>query len=96
MNRDEILNYLKLYKNEHKEHYFIDKLGIFGSFARGEATSSSDLDVVVGFTKPNLLTQSTIMLDLKKHFNIDVDVVALWDKMNPRLKKRIDADAIYV
>jgi len=96
MTKDEILSYLKQYKSEHKEHYFIEKLGIFGSFARGEETTSSDIDVVVGFSKPNLLTQSTIMLDLKKHFKIDVDVVALWDKMNPRLKKRIDADAIYV
>lgn len=96
LSKNDILLFLKQYKRKHTDDYHISKLGIFGSYARGEANEQSDLDVVVDFEKPNLLNQSAIMLDLKEHFHIDVDVVALWDKMNPKLRKRIEQDAIYV
>ena len=96
LNKEDILRYLSEYKRSHTDKYHISKLGIFGSYARNEAGEGSDIDVVVGFDKPNLFNLSAIMLDLKEHFKTEVDVVALWDKMNPKLKKRIDRDAIYV
>jgi len=96
LNKEDILLYLGEYKITHSDEYHISKLGIFGSYARDEAKEKSDIDVVVGFDKPNLFNLSAIMLDLKEHFKTDVDVIALWDKMNPKLKKRIDRDAIYV
>ena len=96
LKREDILRYLSEYKKSHSDEYHINKLGIFGSYARNEAKEQSDIDVVVSFNKPNLFNLSAIMLDLREHFKTDVDVIALWDKMNPKLKKRIDRDAIYV
>ena len=96
LSKDQILKYLKEYKQENRDKLFIDKLGIFGSYARNEANENSDIDIVVKLSKPNLFNLSGIMVDLKEHFHTDVDIVAIWDKMNPRLKKRIDTEAIYV
>ena len=96
LKREDILLYLGEYKRSHSDEYHIAKLGIFGSYARDEAKEQSDMDVIVGFDKPNLFNLSAIMLDLKEHFKINVDVIALWDRMNPKLRKRIDRDAIYV
>lgn len=96
LKQSDILHYLQAYKREHEQDYHIAQLGIFGSYARNEANENSDLDVVVRFDKPNLLYQSAIMLDLKEHFHVDVDVVAFWEKMNPKLRKRIEKDAVYV
>ncbi len=96
LTKNKILLYLKDYKQQNKDKFFINRIGIFGSYARDEAVESSDIDIVVDMSKPNLVNLSGIMLDIKEHFNVDVDIVAIWDKMNPRLKKRIDKEAIYV
>ncbi len=96
LEKNKILSYLKEYKDRYKDIYHIDKLGLFGSVARGENAQDSDLDIVVDMSKPNLLNLSSIREDLMSYFKTDVDIVAIWKNMNPRLKKRIEKEAIYV
>ncbi len=96
LTQEEILKYLKKYKEQKKEQYSISKLGIFGSYARDEADENSDIDIVVGFMEPDLLNQIGIMQELQEKFHKKVDVIALWKKMNPKLLSRIQKDAIYV
>ena len=96
LDKSDVLSYLKEFKKNNAKKYYIDKIGIFGSLARDEASSDSDIDIVVDMIKPNLLTLSTIREEIMRYFKKDVDIVALWDKMNPRLKKRIEKEAIYV
>jgi len=45
MNKQTILDYLRNYKQILNEKYGINKLGLYGSYARDEATSSSDVDI---------------------------------------------------
>lgn len=94
--RDSILKYLRQYALQNREKYSIKKLGIFGSVARNEAKEGSDIDVVVAFEKPDLLNQAGIKIELEEKFETKVDVVALWKNMNPKLRNRIERDAIYV
>lgn len=51
----EIIEILRLYKQEASAKYGIKKLGIFGSVARGEQTSTSDLDVFVDNERRSLI-----------------------------------------
>ena len=94
--KNEILEYLKQYKQKHLEDYYLKRVGIFGSFARDENSSLSDIDVVVEFTKPNLFIQAGIMEDLKEKFKTNVDVIALSNHTNKKLIDRINKDVIYV
>jgi predicted nucleotidyltransferase len=96
MNRREVLEILREYFRDNAQKYGLKRLGLFGSVARGEARDTSDVDVVVEFERPNLFHQAAIMLDLRDRFGCPVDVVALWKRMNPRLKHRIEEDVIYV
>jgi len=96
LNKDDVLTYLRDSKKDFQQKYFIDKMGIFGSIARNEITENSDIDIVVTMKKPNLLNLSSIREEIKEHFKTDVDIVALWDKMNPRLYNRIQKESIYV
>ncbi len=96
LSKNEILQYLRRYKEENKQVYSINKLGIFGSFSRDEASSSSDIDIVVDFHKADIFNQISIKQELEKTFGTKVDIVALWKHMNPKLRSRIDRDALYV
>ena len=51
-NGEQITGELATLKPELKVEFPIGKLGVFGSYARGEHGSESDLDVLVEFTEP--------------------------------------------
>lgn len=93
---EDVLARLKLFKENHQKEYHLISLGIFGSFARGQAQQESDVDVVFETDQPNLLRTSRMKLDLEELMARRVDVVRLREHMNPHLKKRIIIEARYV
>jgi hypothetical protein len=52
VSREAVLATLAKLKTELRDEYGIKELGLFGSFARGEATAESDMDVLVEFARP--------------------------------------------
>ncbi len=74
--KDEILQILKQYKEELYKKYGVKEIGLFGSFARGEETDKSDIDILVEFEKPvGLLTVSSLENYLSDLLGIKADVV---------------------
>ena len=67
---------------------------MFGSYARDEATTDSDIDIFVQMN-PKLLNMIAIKQLIEEDLHQKVDIVRLRDKMNPYLKKRILRDGIY-
>ena len=58
--------------------YPIEKAWIFGSYARGEETRKSDVDILVRFDKDaaiTLIDYAGIMIDLEKLLHKKVDLV---------------------
>ncbi len=96
MTRSEILDFLKEYKEKNREKYYIEQLGIFGSFAREEATPQSDIDIVVKMSKSDMYALVGIKQDIEEYFKSKVDIVQLRERMNALLKSRIYKEAIYV
>ncbi len=96
MNRDDVLKILKDYKKTNKEKYGLITLGVFGSFARNEQTSLSDVDIVLQTKTPNLFNIVHIKDDLQNELHLPVDIVRLRKKMNPSLQRRIEKEAVYV
>jgi len=95
MTKNDILNYLQEHYQEFHDKYNVQKIGIFGSYARDEATKDSDIDIFVQM-HPKLLDMISIKQVIEENFHQKVDIVRLRDDMNPYLKKRILRDAIYV
>ena len=94
--RGKVLEVLGQLKPILKDKYGVSRLGIFGSFARNEATESSDVDVVLEMEEPNLFMMVHIKEELAKNLGKPVDLVRYRERMNPYLKVRIDREAIYV
>ncbi len=87
---------LATFKERHGQEYRLRALGYFGSYARNEATAESDVDIVFETEAPNLFRTSRMRQDLVEWLGRPVDVVRLRRMMNPRLKARIQKEAVYV
>lgn len=96
LNRERVLETLRLIKKDLEKQYGITKLGIFGSVARNESTESSDIDIVFDVSVPNIFTTVHLKQDLERKLDRSIDIVRYREKMNPFLKQRIDRDGIYV
>ena len=94
MSREEILRELRLRKAEFKNRYGVTRIGIFGSVARSQTKSDSDVDIVVEM-KPNLFMRAGLKAELESRFGKPVDVIRYREGMNHYLKARIDTDALY-
>jgi uncharacterized protein len=72
----------------------IRRAELFGSYATGEATASSDVDILVEFTEPiSLLSFVGIKLELEDALKRKVDLVE-YHTLKPALSERILAEAI--
>lgn len=96
LSREETLAVLRRQKADLRSRYGVTALGIFGSVARGEADTASDVDVVVRLAEPNLFTLVHVKETLEEALHEHVDVVHYRERMNAYLKGRIDREAIYV
>ena len=93
LNKEQILSALRNYKEEHKQ-YGIEDIGLFGSYARGQAKAQSDVDVFVKLKHSNLFLLSRIRIELEEILGVHTDVVQLRERMNRYLKKHIEEESI--
>jgi len=96
MNRDEIILFLRRFREKYEAKYSILKIGILGSAARDSMNDRSDIDVVVDLSKPDFFDLIGIKQALEEQLYYPVDIVRYRDNMNKYLKQRIDREAIYV
>jgi len=75
--------------------YNVDKIGYFGSFARNEQTESSDVDIIVSFSKPLGWAFFELQELLEKELNRKVDLVT-FNALKEQLKERILSEVIYL
>ena len=93
MNKTDILNYLQNHYQEFKDKYNVEQIGLFGSYARDEATKDSDIDIFVKMP-PKAFDILSLKESLEDTFAKEIDIVRIRDKMNPYLYKRIIKDGI--
>jgi len=94
--KDIFLELLKESKQEYANRYGITRIGIFGSVARDEQTENSDVDICIEAPPMGLFMFSGLYLSLEELLGVPVDIVRMHKNLNPRLKKRIEKDIIYV
>ena len=80
-----------------KKQYQVETIGVFGSFARGEQTPKSDIDILVEFSEPNTIDLfDFIELEefLSRRLGIKVDLVTK-SALKPMLRDQILRETIY-
>lgn len=78
-----------------RDEFGVKSLRLFGSVARGELTTNSDVDVCVDMS-PKMFLVIRLKRYLEAVLGTSVDVVRLHKHMNPFLKGEIDRDGIVI
>ena len=77
------------------ERFHVSKIGYFGSYARGQQTDNSDLDLVVEFSQPVGWAFFTLESFLEHSLGITVDLVTK-SGLKDRIKDPILSQAKYI
>lgn len=85
----EYLQLLKQFKDTKASSYGIQKIGLFGSVARGEQREGSDVDVIYE-GEPNILLRSRMKRELESLFGCKVDLI----RFRKQLENTIFGEAI--
>ena len=96
LSADRLRALLAMFKESHGKEYRLRSLGYFGSYARNAATPASDVDIVFDTDAPNLFMTAMMKQDLEELLGCPVDLLQLRGLTNPRLKARIEKEAVYV
>ncbi len=96
MTKTELLFKLQNVQVELKKKFGIEKIALFGSYAKGEERQDSDVDIlVIEMKKKNAFTLIRAKNFLSSYLNKEVDL-GLYDSVRPFIKKRIDDELINV
>jgi len=89
-----VLSVIKEKQSEIESRFSVRRLGLFGSFARGEAGPESDVDILVELNEPTFDNYMDLKFYLEEILNHPVDLV-IHDTVKPRLKPIIEQEVVY-
>lgn len=98
MKKDEIIYYLHEQQPYFYNTFGIKFIGLFGSYARGNETKDSDIDILYNIEKGKKLSMFKylkIVSQLEEQFHKKIDLVR-FNIINPKIKSRINQDLIFI
>ena len=91
---DQVLEALREIRIEIAERFSVKRIGVFGSFARGDAEAESDVDIVVELSDPTFDHYMDLKFRLEEVLQRSVDLV-MAETLKPRLKPIIEREVVY-
>jgi uncharacterized protein len=76
------------------ERFTVIRIGVFGSFARGDEGPESDVDILVELAEPTFDHYMDLKFRLEEVLGRSVDLV-MADTVKPRLKPIIEQEVVY-
>lgn len=95
MTREQILDFLRQHKQEMHDRFGVIKIGLFGSYARGEARQDSDIDVAIELSTYSADGYFGVLHLLEDTFKKRIDL-GIESNFKPIIKPYILKEIIYV
>ena len=92
--KTDVIRKIEETRSELTRRFTVRRIGVFGSFARGNEGQESDVDILVELTEPTFDNYMDLKFFLEKILNRPVDLV-MADTVKPRLKPIIEQEVIY-
>ena len=94
MTRSEVIRFLKENKEFFKKNYKVNRIGLFGSYARNENTEDSDIDIIV-----DMPSSFDSFFELKEYLENGLKAkidLGLEDTLRQLIREKIRNEIIYV
>jgi predicted nucleotidyltransferase len=95
MNKNEILQKLSAHKEYIQNNYEVDKIGLFGSYAKGYATPKSDIDIYVEFRHKTFDNLAGLWNYLEELYQTKIDLFHKHKNNNRVILENIQKEVIY-
>ena len=95
LTKSDILDFLKDNKEFLSSAYSVEKIGVFGSYAKDIAKSDSDIDFYVIFKNKTLDNITGLWLYLEEVFDKKIDLIHYHSRIRDGLKKQIESEILY-
>jgi len=92
---EDIENVLKKNKKILREKYFVKRIGVFGSWLRGEQQPESDIDILVEIDGPIGWDFIELNEYLENLLGNKVDLISI-KALKPQLKEEILSQVVYI
>lgn len=91
---EQVLSLLRERQSEWRQRYQLQRIGLFGSTARNQATTTSDIDVWVELDPLTPFATVHLKQELEQLLQRPIDLVRLRERMNPELRAAILKEGI--
>jgi len=95
MTKDEILNELSKNKSYIEQNFEVDRIGLFGSYAKGKQTEDSDIDIYVEFRHKTFDNLAGLWNYLEELYHKKIDIFHKHKNNNKVIISNIQKDVIY-
>ena len=90
-----IKNSLSALKPEMQQRFFVNSIGLFGSVVRDDFRVSSDVDIIVDFTKPVGIEFVDLANFIESKLNRKIDLVSR-NGVKKKYFEQIESQIVYV
>jgi len=94
LTKEEILEFLRKNKEFFKKEFDVDNIMLFGSYARGEQTGASDIDILIDTEKKDFDNRCRLKELLEERFQKKVDLL-YHDSVRRFIMRNIKDELIY-
>ena len=95
MTKNEIINKLSKHKSYIEENFEVEKIGLFGSYAKGTQTDESDIDIYVEFKHKTFDNLAGLWNFLEELYHKKIDLFHKHKNNNQVIISNIQKDVIY-
>ena len=93
---DEIKGVIEQHRTELKSQFHVEKIGVFGSYARGDQKKRSDVDFLVSFDKAiNYIELAGLKIYIEEITGLKSDVVPSHN-LRPEFLENVYKEVVYI
>lgn len=95
LKKEDILTTLSEHKAFLQQNYDVDKIGLFGSFAKGTQDAQSDIDIYVEFNHKTFRNIAGLWVYLEKLYHRKIDLLHKHNQSKGAIFDQIQKEVIY-
>jgi predicted nucleotidyltransferase len=96
MIKQSILEFIKIEKPYLQEHFGVEEIALFGSYARNDERSESDVDILVKMNIKTIGNYFSLLDYLETKLHKKIDLVTKHSNLSEGFVRVINKDLIYI